>query len=57
MNFCKHCGNLLDENASFCDICGEPVSQPEADSNTGFFSKIIFELERNKTFEIGRAHV
>ncbi len=50
MNFCKHCGNLLDENASFCDICGEPVSQPEADSNTGFFSKIIFELERNKTF-------
>ena len=27
--FCQNCGNMLDDNAAFCDQCGKPFEAPE----------------------------
>ena len=32
--FCKHCGNQLPDNAKFCDSCGAPAPNQEAEIPT-----------------------
>ena len=40
MNFCKKCGNPLNDGVQFCPQCGEPVGpfHPGPDSNRGYVS-------------------
>lgn len=36
--FCKHCGNILPENAKFCTSCGAPVENATVERNTAWNS-------------------
>lgn len=44
---CLKCGNLVNENASFCSVCGSPLSQNQVNASNGYDYHIQFQSQNN----------